>query len=284
MSQHFDRRLTPARPDLAAAHLTGIVTAQRYVQGEVMRFGDEVTELLPEPRRDLSIDTQALYGEEVVVYDRDEEGWSWVQLSRDGYVGYVSTDSLHKLDQPTHRVSALRTLVYPGPSIKIPHWAALPLGALVHVHMQSGDFVQVAGLGYIWRDHLSTLDHFESDYVTVAERFLHVPYLWGGKTSLGIDCSGLVQVSLQACGIEAPRDTDMMEGSLGSALAMASDCSGLKRGDLVFWKGHVGIMQDATRLLHANGTFMQVTSEPLAIARERIRAKTGGDITSLRRL
>jgi cell wall-associated NlpC family hydrolase len=160
----------------------------------------------------------------------------------------------------------------------------LPLAAQVHVSQFKDDFAQVNGLGFVWREHLATPDHAEDDFVNVAERFLHAPYLWGGKTISGLDCSGLVQIALQACNSLAPRDTDMMEGSLGSALPLHSDLSGLRRGDLVFWKGHVGIMIDASQLLHANGTFMQVTREPLSVARERIRSKTGGDITSLRRL
>lgn len=281
---HFDRRLTPARPDLAAAHLMGHVVAERYVEGDVMRIAEEAVALSREPSRECSIDTQALYGEEATVYDMTEEGWSWVQLTRDGYVGYLPSEALRKSPEPTHKVIVPRTLIYPGPNMKLPMTGALPQGAQLHVSQLKDDFAQVPGLGFVWREHLGPLDHAASDFVSVAERFLHAPYLWGGKTISGLDCSGLVQVALHACNIQSPRDTDMMEGTLGSALPLRSDLSGLQRGDLIFWKGHVGIMLDATDLLHANGTFMQVTREPLAVARERIRSKTGGDITSLRRL
>ncbi len=280
----YDRRLTPARPDLAAAHLKGHVIAEHYVQGEVMRVCEEAVALSHEPNRETSIDTQALFGEEVTVYEVSEEGWSWVQLTRDGYVGYLPSEALRKSPEPTHKVIVPRTLIYPGPNMKLPMTGALPQGAQLHVSQLKDDFAQVSGLGFVWREHLGPLDHAASDFVSVAERFLHAPYLWGGKTISGLDCSGLVQVALHACNIQSPRDTDMMEGTLGSALPLRSDLSGLQRGDLIFWKGHVGIMLDATDLLHANGTFMQVTREPLAVARERIRSKTGGDITSLRRL
>ena len=280
----YDRRLTPARPDLAAAHLMGHVVAERYVQGDVMRICEEAVPLSREPNREVSIDTQALFGEEVTVYDVSEEGWSWVQLTRDGYVGYLPSEALRKATAPTHKVIVPRTLIYPGPSMKLPHSGALPMGAELHITQMKDEFAQVQGLGFVWREHVAALDHAESDFVTVAERFLHAPYLWGGKTVSGLDCSGLVQIALQACNILSPRDTDMMEGSLGSALPLSADLSGLRRGDLVFWKGHVGIMLNASDLLHANGTFMQVTREPLQTARERIRSKTGGDITSLRRL
>jgi cell wall-associated NlpC family hydrolase len=281
---HFDRRLTPARPDLAAAHLMGHVIAERYVEGEAMRICEEAVALSREASRECSIDTQALFGEEAIVYDMTEEGWSWVQLTRDGYVGYLPSEALRKSPEPTHKVIVPRTLVYPGPNMKLPMTSALPLAAQLHVSQMKDDFAQVPGLGFVWREHLAPFDHADQDFVTVAERFLHAPYLWGGKTISGIDCSGLVQIALQACNILSPRDTDMMEGSLGSALPLTSDLSGLQRGDLVFWKGHVGMMLNARDLLHANGTFMQVTREPLAVARERIRSKTGGDMTSLRRL
>jgi cell wall-associated NlpC family hydrolase len=280
----YDRRLTPARPDLAAVHLMGHVVAERYVQGDMMRVCEEVVSLSREPSREASIDTQALFGEEVTVYEVGEEGWSWVQLMRDGYVGYLPSEALRKAPSSTHKVVVPRTPIYPGPSMKLPSCGALPMGAEVHVTQMKDEFAQVQGLGFVWSDHVRDIDQAESDFVAVAERFLHAPYLWGGKTVLGLDCSGLVQIALQACNILSPRDTDMMEGSLGSALPLSADLIDLRRGDLVFWKGHVGIMLNAADLLHANGTFMQVTREPLKVARERIRSKTDGDITSLRRL
>jgi hypothetical protein len=282
MTAPFDKRLTPARPDLAAEFLRGKVEAQAYLPGCQMRVVEEALPLFPQPTREGPIDTHALFGESVVVYEIDEEGWAWGQLSGDGYVGYLPADGLRELAAaPNRKVIAPRTLVYPGPSMKLPTWGALPLGALVGVSQESGDFAEVPGLGFVWREHLAGLDAAEPDFVAVAERFLHAPYLWGGKTSCGLDCSGLIQIALGASGVAAPRDTDMMEVALGAPVDMAA---GLSRGDIVFWKGHVGVMRDADTLLHANGHHMLVVSEPLAVARERIVAKTGADVTSVRRL
>ncbi len=282
MTAPFDKRLTPARPDLAAEYLRGQVEAQAYLPGCEMHVVDESLPLFPQPNREGPIDTHALFGETVVVYEVDEEGWAWGQLKLDGYVGYLPTEGLREAPPtPNRKVIAPRTLVYPGPSMKLPTWGALPLGALVAVAQESGDFAEVPGLGFVWRAHLAGLDHAEPDFVAVAERFLHAPYLWGGKTSSGLDCSGLIQIALHASGVAAPRDTDMMEQALGAPSDMAA---GLRRGDIIFWKGHVGVMRDADTLLHANGHHMLVVSEPLAVARERIVAKTGADVTSVRRL
>ena len=282
MTAPFDKRLTPARPDLAAEYLRGKVEAQAYLPGCEMHVVDESLPLFPKPNREGPIDTHALFGETVVVYEVDEEGWAWGQLKLDGYVGYLPTEGLREAPPtPNRKVIAPRTLVYPGPSMKLPTWGALPLGALVAVAQESGDFAEVPGLGFVWRAHLAGLDHAEPDFVAVAERFLHAPYLWGGKTSSGLDCSGLIQIALHASGVAAPRDTDMMEQALGAPSDMAA---GLRRGDIIFWKGHVGVMRDADTLLHANGHHMLVVSEPLAVARERIVAKTGADVTSVRRL
>ena len=278
----FDKRLTPARPDLAAEYLRGQVEAQAYLPGCEMHVVEESLPLFPQPTREGPIDTHALFGETVVVYEIDEEGWAWGQLKSDGYVGYLPTEGLREAGAaPNRKVVAPRTLVYPGPSMKLPTWGALPLGALVAVAQESGDFAEVPGLGFVWREHLAGLDHAAPDFVAVAERFLHAPYLWGGKTSCGLDCSGLIQIALHASGVAAPRDTDMMERALGAPIDMAA---GLRRGDIIFWKGHVGVMRDADTLLHANGHHMLVVSEPLAVARERIVAKTGADVTSVRRL
>ena len=285
MTAGYDRRITPARPDLAAEHLRGVIAADCYVAGTPMRVDVAVLPMSPEPRRDVSIDTQAIFGEEIIVYERSVEGWSWGQLTRDGYVGYVSSNALSaQTGAPTHQVIELQTILYPGPDMKLPMEGILPLGAQVQVSEWRGDFAHVPFQGWIFAAHLAPLDHGLPDFVAVAERFLHVPYLWGGKSSNGIDCSGLVQVSLHAAGKVSPRDTDMQKAALGMPLAFDDDLKGLKRGDLVFWKGHVGIMQDSERLLHANGHHMLVASEPLRVARDRILQKSYGPITAIKRL
>lgn len=276
----FDRRITPARPDLAAAHLRGQVEAEQYVEGQAMRVTLPAAPLRREPAPDMPYETEALAGEEVRVYE-EMEGWAWVQLQRDGYVGWLSANALGPVDPaPTHRVVALRTLVYPGPGFKAEPVCALSIGAEVAVARSEGAWAATP-LGFVHAAHLAPLGAHEADFVAVAEKLLGTPYLWGGKSSLGIDCSGLVQLSMALAGRAAPRDSDMQERGIGTLLPPGTNA--LERGDLVFWKGHVGIMRDADTLLHANAHHMAVASEPLAEAVARIEAKSFGAITSLRR-
>jgi cell wall-associated NlpC family hydrolase len=279
----FDRRLTPARGDLAAAHLRGLVDAQRYTVGQGMRIIAASAPLRRAPQADAPLETEALHGERVIVYD-EQAGWAWAQLERDQYVGYLPAAALGAPSAPTHRVAALRTHAYPGPAIKLPPRVALSLGAQLTIVGREGDFaVSEDGL-YLWSRSLAEVSSREADWVAVAELFLETPYLWGGRTSEGIDCSGLVQTALMAAGIASPRDSDMMEASLVKPIAIDDPTAPLARGDLVFWKGHVGIMRDPDTLLHANGWHMKTVSEPLAQARERIVANGGGKVTSVRRL
>jgi hypothetical protein len=282
-SPPFDRRLTPARPDLAAASLRGRVEAARYVEGWRRRVVAGAAPLRRAPSHEASLETEALYGESVVVYE-ENDGWAWAQLERDGYVGFLPAGALGAPAAPTHRLAALRSFAYPGPSIKLPPVAALSLGARLAIKELKGDFGVTADGLHIYSRHLASLDATEPDFVTIAERFLETPYLWGGRTSQGIDCSGLVQTALAEVGVAASRDTDMMEAALGAPIAFDETLSGLKRGDLVFWKGHVGVMADADTLLHANGWHMKVVSEPLRVARDRTNEKAYGPITSIRRL
>ncbi|MBM3576778.1 MAG: NlpC/P60 family protein [Alphaproteobacteria bacterium] len=281
MSEAFDRRLTPARPEIAAAYLKGRVTADRYVEGVAMEVRDCVVDLRREPRPDAAIDTQALYGERVTVYD-EEEGWAWAQLARDNYVGWIAANTLwRELSAPTHRICVPRTFIYPGPNIKLPLLNALPLGAEVAIAEERDGFCVTPELGFIYRKHLAPRETKAPDFVAVAEMLIGAPYLWGGKSWMGVDCSGLLQVSLLMAGVKAPRDTDMQEAALGERLAPTTP---LMRGDIVFWKGHVGIMRNAETLLHANATHMQVTSEPLDVVRSRNEAGGAGPITSVKRL
>jgi hypothetical protein len=284
MSTILDRRLTPARPDLAARHLMGQVEARAFADPIAMRVVAPSAPLRREPRPDADLDTEALAGEAVAVYEQ-YEGWAWGQLGSDGYVGYLPDDALRPdAPTPTHRVSALLSHIYPGASIKLPPLSVLPLGASVAVMGEAGDFLVLADGGHVWRKHLAPLGEVEPDFVAVAERFERLPYLWGGKTSLGLDCSGLTQIALAAAGIAAPRDTDMQEKALGTAVAFNDSLGGLKRGDIVFWKGHVGIMTDPETLLHATAYTMSVHREPLRVARDRILKNSFGAITSIRRL
>jgi len=276
----FDPRITPARPDLAAEHLRGKVTAARFAEGTVQEVIAGIAPMRAAPSHDAPLLTEALCGERVTIYETDEEGWAWGQLASDHYVGWLPAAALLAPSaQPTHRVSVLRTLVFPGPSIKLPPTDALPLGALVAVARQQDTFAVAASGGFLPSCHLVPLDSREADFVAVAERFVGVPYLWGGKSSLGVDCSGLVQVALTACGINCPRDTDMQERALGKSASLA----GLQSGDLIFWKGHVAIARGRNSMIHGNAFHMAVAIEPVAEALARIGAG-GSQVTSVRRL
>lgn len=280
-----DPRLTPARPDLAAAHLRGEIEAARYVTGRRMHVRVGVADLRREPSASATLDTQALYGEEVMLYDQ-RDGWAWVQLVGDDYVGYLAADALATgPGKATHRIFVNRGFIYSAADIKSPVLAALPFGARVNVEDEEGAFARLTEGGFVFAPHLKRpSEEKPKDFMAVAEGFLGSPYLWGGKSSLGIDCSGLVQIVLAAAGIAAPRDTDLQEHALGAALPVEEKLEDLRRGDLVFWKGHVGMLRDAQTLLHANAHHMAVSSEPLAEVRDRVRQSGGGEITSIRRL
>jgi len=274
----LDPRLTPARPDIAASHLRGHVQAARFSDGVAQEVIAGQAPVRSTPGHHATMVTEALRGERVIVYDVDDEGWAFGQLEADGYVGFLPASTLLAPGpQPTHRIGALRTFVFPEPSIKAPPVEALPLGSTVSVLRMDGAFA-VTPTGFIPAPHCMPLDAREADPVTVAGRFVGTPYLWGGKSSLGIDCSGLVQVALAACGIACPRDSDMQEAAIGAPVSLRD----LQRGDLVFWKGHVAIARDRDTIIHANAFHMTVAIEPLAEAMSRIAA-VGSDITSVRR-
>ena len=280
----IDPRTSVFRPDLADERLRGRVQAERFAPGRAAWIVAPCVPVRRRPAPDAPLDTEALRGERATIFD-ERDGYAWVQLATDGYVGYVPNSVLAPDGpEPTHRVAALRSFVFPGPDIKLPPLAFLSLGAGIAVlGPAEAGLVPIAGGGWLTLRHLRPVADRDADAVAVAERFLGTPYLWGGKTSLGLDCSGLVQVAFGAAGIAVPRDSDM-QAALGTEIDLASDLSGLRRGDLVFWRGHVGLMQSETRLLHANGYHMAVATEPLGEAERRIRGSGNGPITGVRRL
>lgn len=277
----LDPRLHAYRPDLADAALRGRVEAARFVEPRLMQVREPVVSVHKAPRFDSMQTTQALMGETVKLF-AEEEGWAWVQIVRDGYVGYVNGNALSpEVTEPTHRVAVPSTYLYPEANLKTQPALAVTLNAGLTLRDCSGAFSRLADGRFVYTAHLKPAGEYETDVVAVAEMFRHVPYYWGGKSVQGLDCSGLVQLAFEACGQSVLRDSDMQEATLGEAL-MINDLDGLRRGDLVFWKGHVGIMTDEATLLHANGHHMMTVSEPLKTAVDRIAASFGR-ITCIRR-
>lgn len=278
-----DPRLTPARPEVAAKYLEGKVKAARFVEGEVFEVTQAIAPLRRLPASDAEQLTQALRGEPVTIYDRNGEGFAWGQLHSDGYVGWLPESALARASaKPTHKVTALTTLAFPGPSIKLPPVASLPMGARLNIAREDGMFAITPEGQHLPRRHLAPLDAHSPDFVAVAERFAGTPYLWGGKSAFGIDCSGLVQVALTAAGTGCPRDSDMQCDGLGRELS-ATESWHLQRGDLVFWKGHVAIVRDGESLVHANAHHMATVIENTRDAMARIKA-AGNEVIAIKRL
>jgi cell wall-associated NlpC family hydrolase len=278
----LDRRLNAFRPDLADIALKGQVDSAAFVEGEAFMIADPVVALRPRPDISVGIDTELLFGERLAVFER-KNGWAWVKAAHDGYVGYLPETSLAPITQPTHWIIQPRTFLYPGPDMKLPRGPALSMGSRIaatgSAETRGTRYLLLADGSALIAAHCGAIDvASDDDYVSIAARLLETPYLWGGKSAFGIDCSGLVQLSLMMAGRSAPRDSDMQASSLGREIGRKD----LKRGDLVFWKGHAAIMEDEATLIHANGHTMSVAREPFDEAIARI-GYLYGEPTSFRR-
>ena len=279
----FDKRVTPFKDGVTDQAHEGLIRAKTYVVGEVLSCYDASAPILSAPEHGAEQWDQLLLGERFKIIERKHDFY-WGQALRDGYVGYVPVSAFRRdWYLPTHYVSTLRTYLFAGPNLKASIVSALSLNALVSVTRYENGFAYINDMGWVYTSHLSNFETFASDFVSVAESYINAPYQWGGRESIGLDCSGLLQQALYASGYGCPRDSDM-QSKLGVAIEVGDDLSGLKRGDLVFWKGHVSIMTDDVNTVHANGYHMKVVIESLREAIDRKEALGEGLPTGFRRL
>lgn len=277
MNGPFHRRLVPARPDLAAEHLRGRVKAERFVAGRPARVAPALLDLMLDPDPAGERATQLLHGEIFVVYEERADGLAWGQAQLDGYVGYVARDGLAPQRGAGRPLTALWSHRYEHPTVQGRATTALPFLADLPVSGSTGGFARLRGGGHVPLPHFAPV---AGDPAAQALRFAGAPYLWGGRSICGIDCSGLVQLAHLACGVALPRDSDMQAALAGRPLAPEEP---LARGDLVFWRGHVALMLDGATLVHATAHRMAVVAEPLAAVEARVLDGGGGPILARRR-
>ena len=273
-----DRRVTLARAELATSAVEGLIPAETYAEPSAMQVVAPTAWINGAPAAGSEHVNQLLFGERFDVLATDGD-FAWGQARRDGYVGFVERSRLDgEAVAPSHWLAVRCSFAFAEPSVRAAPFGPLSMNALLTIAEAEGAFVRIAGAGWIAASHVEPIGVFRDDPAAVAEAFVGAAYLWGGREAAGLDCSGLIQQALQACGVAAPRDTDQQAG-LGVGLAAAE----LRRGDLVVWKGHIGIMLDTERLLHANAHHMAVASEPLAEAVGRIAAAGHGEPIAYRR-
>lgn len=280
----FDPRVTLLKDGVADLALEGLIPAERYLRPRTRQCAITAAPIRRDAANDAEQTNQLVTGELFDVLD-ETDGWAFGRARRDGYVGWAPAAALAEEPlTPTHRVSAVRTYAFPAPDVKASPARLVTLNALVTAEAREGRFLRCARLGWIVESQLASLDTFERDAVAVAERHLGAPYQWGGRESLGLDCSGLLQQSLFACGRACPRDADMQERETGEAIEPGADYADLRRGDLVFWNGHVAMMVDPANVIHATSHHMAVAVEPLVDVVARMQASGSGEPTSFRRL
>jgi len=277
-SQRPDPRTHAYRPDIADIALAGVLFAPHYARAELCRVVADAVTIRARPSNDAPAISQLVHGEGFDMIDK-AGGWAWGRCAHDDYVGYVRADALGPAHTPTHRVTAPLALVFANPDIKAPVVKALPIGAQV-AGVEEDRFLRIDE-GYIHQRHVAPLEAVEADPVAVAERMIGSPYLWGGRGGGGVDCSGLIQRAFELAGKAAPRDSDMQRDRFGEPLP---DGAPLRRGDLVFFPGHVGLMADAERLLHANAFWMSTVIEPLSDVVDRLKPTHAQPIIARKRI
>lgn len=274
-----DRRTHPANTRVAHESLRGQVEGVTFTAGIQKQVGPTVLDLRISPtERKGRRDRQRLMGEVVTVLE-DLKGLSFV-ICEDGYVGYVDSHSLFDVRTSTHRVATMSTHNYAEDDFKSDLYFHLPFGTKLQVLDERQRFYET-NFGFVPKKHLRPLDRPFEDPATIAQLHFGVPYLWGGNSTLGIDCSGLIQAALTACDIPCPADSDMQRDQLGRDIPTDAP---LQRGDLMFWKGHVGMMVDADTMIHANAHHMATVYEPIAQAVLRIEAQGDGPVIARKRL
>lgn len=272
-----DTRMLPANGRVAAAHLEGEVESASFVEGDMMQCRAAAADIVGKPNgRRVA---QLLFGDLFLTLE-SRNGFYFGQSVHDGYCGWVREDLLGPAQDATHWVAAPQTHLYPGPNMRLMTQGALYFGSEVAVEAEEGKWAKLTTGAYVPSNHLLPVGTRLDDPINAADLLLGTPYLWGGSSRYGIDCSGLVQLAWRVCGLDCPRDSDMQEEEIGQPLEY-DDVP--QRGDLVFWKGHVGLLTDQNRLLHANAHHMAVVYEPLDVAIARIEEAGGGPVTSIKR-
>jgi len=259
-NEPLDPRINAFRADLAAQSFKGRLEATNFVPGIPHQVAIGLLGLHGSPDPESSLNNQLLYGENFMVYEI-KDGWAWGQAEKDGYVGYCRAEGLSPdLFPTTHHVSALSTHLYKEPDVKSKAVAQVFMMSKLSIlsMVPENGFVQLVDGHWVYATHISNIAG--QDPVAEALKLLYVPYLWGGCSSAGIDCSGLIQLSFATTGQEVPRDSDMQENFIGEKLP---DDAVPERGDLAFFPGHVGFMLDDMHLLHANAHHMRVSIDPL---------------------
>lgn len=278
----LDPRLNAFRPDLADAALKDKIDAEAYAAGRLARVAAGRAPLMSRPAGNSRMGSELLFGEAVTVFE-SRDGWVWLQNREDGYVGYARADCLgDAAGESTHRISALRTFLYAEADLKSPVLDVLSMNSQLCAQGRADGFIGLATGGWVWANHAAAMGEHEADHAAVALRFVGTPYLWGGRSSIGLDCSGLVQMSLARCGKPAPRDSDM-QAELGAAIRYDGDEAVLAHGDLVFWPGHTGIWLEGGDFIHANATDMMVARAPFSSTASHIARVTGSGVIAVRR-